>query len=261
MAALFGPVLTHTDNLDTFLRFYRAGRFSAAKVVTGWGRAGGWTPEAIRALTAEVPRLIVRSTYGDPSYAGGARTWPEARGLVAEFAPWVAANPNAWLEVGNEPDVAPHNAGDELPIWLYRWWLDDAHTALRKAYPNAKLIAPAPRVGLPGWERWLEIPADVLRKFDTVSVHLYGWHQIIGDGKGEYAAALPLYERLFPGKSVAVTELGVHDPAKPKTEKLALYRDFARKVPANWRWVTFYHYTERGDLHPEYGLSMEVFNA
>lgn len=259
MPALFGPVLTNAAKLDNFLDYYRAGRFSAAKVVTGWGvEQGGWSLSNKQRILQAVPRLVVRSTAGDPSNRGA--LWHLHSDTVAqEFHEWVQLRPNIWLELGNEPDVVWEQQGkDESLIWIYRWWLDETIQRLRVEFPQAKLISPSVRVGVPGWERWTEVMADVMSKCDTVSIHLYGWNRIIGDGKGEYAAAKPLYDRLFPGKSVAVTELGIHHPPMPKEDKLALYRDFARNAPENWRWVLFYHYNEPGDIHPEYHIPAAV---
>lgn len=257
MPALFGPVLTNTPTVGAFVSSYTLNRFSAAKVISGWGVDGGWTVTGRELLVRSVPRLIVRSVAGDPSFRGwGAKWYPDPDLLVEEFRPWVALRPDIWLEVGNEPDVVwdtnPVNR-PELSIWVYHYWLELALRRLRAEFPRARLIAPSPRVGhYPEWYRWLEIRSEVTAQFDAVSLHLYGWHQIIGDGKGELEAAKPVYDRLFPGKSVALTEVGIHNPEMPHQRKLELYRDFARAVPENWRWVLFYHYNARRDIHPEY---------
>jgi hypothetical protein len=141
-----------------------------------------------------------------------------------------------------------------MVIWRYRYWLDLAETRLRKEFPKARLIAPSPRIGRPGWVGWLELPADVLRRYDSISAHIYGWHRIVGDGKGELRAAQDLYRRLFPDKTVAVTELGINDPGTPHLTKLALYREFARNAPKNWTWALAYHYDARREFHQEYAF-------
>lgn len=259
MPALYGPVLTNASTVSNFVSSYFTNKFSAAKVVTAWGIDGGWNETNRRLLTTNVSRLIVRSVAGDPSYHG-AQWYPEPEALVQEFRPWVALKPDLWLEVGNEPDVIwdrlnPEGRGSDQAIWEYRYWLDQAERRLRREFPQAKLIGPSPRVGhYSNWTRWLEIMADVLLRFDTVSLHLYGWHRIVDDGKGELVAAKPVYDKLFPGKSVAVTELGIHDPSQTPASKLAAYRSFARSAPENWRWVLFYHYNARRDVHPEYSV-------
>lgn len=262
MPALFGPVLTNTAKLDNFLSYYRVGRFSAAKIVTGWGvDEGGWNSINRWRLVQAVPRLVVRSTAGDPSNREA--LWHlHSDTVIAEFREWVQLRPNIWLELGNEPDVVWEQQGrDENLIWVYRWWLAETIQRLRIEFPQARLIAPSVRVGVSGWERWLEVLADVMSKCDTVSLHLYGWHTIVGDGKREYELAKSVYDRLFPAKSVAVTELGINNPLMSPAEKLRRYRMFARIVPTNWRWVLFYHYNERGDVHPEYHIPRQVVVA
>lgn len=257
MPALYGPVLTNTPTISAFLGSYAANRFSAAKVITAWGVDGGWTSTNRELLVRSIPRLIVRSVAGDPSFKGWGNPWyPDPDTLVEEFRPWVALRPDIWLEVGNEPDVvwdANPNSRSEFSIWVYNYWLELAYWKLKQAFPDAKLIAPSPRVGYyPDWYRWLEIRSDVLARYDAVSLHLYGWHALVGDGKGELVAAKPVYDRLFPGKSVALTEVGVNDPATPHQRKLEIYRAFARNTPEHWRWVMFYHYNAKRDIHPEY---------
>ena len=257
MPALFGPVLTNAPTASSFVEAYYANRFSAAKVVTAWGIDGGWNPTNRWLLTTNVRRLIVRSVAGDPSYLK-ARWYPHPDDLVEEFGPWVEVRDNLWLEVGNEPDVRWDQLKEkrsEWDIWEYRYWLDEAERRLRREFPHAKLIGPSPRVSYYlDWARWLLIMADVLKRFDAVSLHIYGWHSIVDDKKGEFLAAKPLYSKLVPGKSVAITELGIHDPTQTPHEKLEAYRDFARKAPANWRWALFYHYNARRDVDPEYSV-------
>lgn len=258
MAALLGPVLTNAKNIDRFLDYYRAGRFTTAKVVAGWGLDTGWTDEARRKLVASVPNLIVRTTVGDPSNPG-TYWFPHPDVAEAEVSPWLTLKPDLFIEIGNEPSVVWEQQGrDEYLTWVYRWWLDETIQRLRNRFPRARLVAPSPCIGVPGWERWLEIPSDVIHKCDAVSLHLYGWHRIVGDGKGEYAAAIPMYRRLFLDKPILVTEVGIHHPPMPKSEKLALYREFARTAPANIKAVLFYHYNERGDIHPEYAIPASV---
>lgn len=252
MPALFGPVLTNSRSAASFLDYYRAGRFSAAKVVTAWGIDGGWTPEARAAVVSSVPRLAVRSVSGDPSYKG-ASPFPKPQALVEEFRPWVALRPNVWLEIGNEPNVW----GPSEFAWLYRYWLGQSITALRTAFPKAKLIAPAVLVGGNEWERWVRTMADTLRRCDSIGMHAYGWHRLLGPAEGEtgqYQQAQKVYNDLFPNYTVAITEMGIHDPNLPKAEKLAHYRQVAREAPRRYTWALFYHCNERGDIQPEYDI-------
>jgi hypothetical protein len=258
MNAAFGPVLTHSPSLDAFIEYLQRGRFSTAKVITGWGLERAWTPADRCRLICAVPNLIVRTVNGDPSL--GRHYQYLLPGEVAqELHPWLVLKPDLWIELGNEPDVlwdVPVPVEDE--IWRYRWWLQATRDYLRTHYPQARLIAPSPRIGaVPQWERWLEIPAETLRSFDAVSLHLYGWHQIVNDGKRELADAQAAYSRLLPSVPVIVSEMGIHNPQMNPAHKLALYRRFAEQVPLHWLQVLFYHHNAQGDLHPEYHIASE----
>jgi hypothetical protein len=263
MPALFGPVLTNTPTVSSFLSAIAANRLSAAKVVTGWGLNTAWDDYSRALLVKGVSRLIVRSTCGDPSNRG--TNWlPDPDLLVEEFRPWVKLRPDIWLEVGNEPDVAWERPDivnavgtGEYAIWSYRYWLELAEARLRKEFPRAQLIAPSPRVGhFESWYRWVEIPADVLRRFNALSAHIYGWHLLALDQTDtqQYFKLKRYYEMLFPGKSVAVTEAGIHSSQLTPQQKLDAYRAFAQKMPTNWRWVLFYHFNANRVIHPEYSV-------
>lgn len=256
MTALFGPVLTHAKTLDGFLDYWRRGGFNAAKVVTGWGIGqGGWSQENKQKILRTIDNLVLRTTAGDPQNPN-AGPYLYCDAVYAEAVDWLRIKPDLWVELGNEPDVLWEREGrTEQVIWNYRYWLIETIKRLRSEFPAIRIIAPAPRIGIPGWERWLEITRDVAYgSADAVALHLYGWHTIVGDGKREYESARGVYNRLFPGKLVAVTELGINDPGMPATSKLQSYREFACNAPVNWRWVLFYHYNERRDIHPEYHI-------
>lgn len=264
MPALYGSILTFDESVYDYIATYRQHNFSAAKVVTGWGLPHSWQDHERAALLQAVPRLIVRSTAGDPSNYNTA-WFPHPDLVVEEFRPWVALRPDIWLEVGNEPDVVWDNSdalqgavGREWLVWEYRYWLEQAEIALRRAFPRAKLIAPSPRVNHHhDWRRWIDVSADVLARFDTLSAHIYGWHQLPlapGQDTGQFAAIKAVYDELFPFRSVAVTELGIHDVYQTPQQKLAAYRKFARSLPENWRWALVYHHNRRRDIHPEYSV-------
>lgn len=260
MPALLGAVLTNTPSVSQFVAHSKNARFSAAKVITAHGVDGGWNNENRGLLVRNFDKLVVRSKRGDPAYGGKAEFWlPEPEHTAEEARPWLALRPDMWFEPGNEPDVAwEHPAigthGDEMTIWKYNYWLGETIDRLRREFPRIKLIGPSPRIGVPGWQRWLEIMQHTLRACDSVSVHIYGWHKIVGDGKGELSAAQEVYGKLFPNKTIACTELGINDPSISHSRKLELYRDFARNAPKNWTWALAYHYDARREFHKEYAF-------
>jgi hypothetical protein len=253
MPALFGPVLTNAPSADAFLQHYRTTRASAAKVITAWGLDSGWTPQARRHVVEAVPNLIVRTAAGDPSYPR-ALWYLDPRVVLDELAPWLALRPNLWVELGNEPDV---RAGDEGDIWRYNYWLSAAITSVRARWPRARLIGPAVRIGHPGWERWYEILWPELARCTSIGIHLYGFHRLLcreDEDTGQFVKALRLVQRFFPRHTVAVTELGIHDPAMPAAEKLRRYREFARVAPPRWTWALYYHHAADRAIQPEYHI-------
>jgi hypothetical protein len=260
VAVSLGPVLTNVSRISKFINDCERHQFRTALVVTGWGLDNGWTDAARRLLLLAIPNLVVRTVSGDPSYRGWGALWrPDPDVTVAELAPWVRLNPTGWYAIGNEPCVAWEHPdissrNDEYTIWVYRYWLDATLRRLRREFPHAKFIAPSPRIGVPGWQRWLEIPKDVIERYDAASVHVYGWHRLFGDGKGELAAALRVYPALFPNQPVFATEVGINDPATSHATKLQLYRHFAATAPRNWRAIYAYHYDEGGAFHKEYAF-------
>ena len=262
MSTYFGPVLTNAPSAASFVANYQQHGFNSAVVVTGWGIDNGWDGARRKLVADNVGELIIRSTVGDPSNRN--TLWfPFAHTLVEEFRPWVAVKPNVLLAVGNEPDVVWERPDvmtfhdKEEAIWVYRYWLDDAERNLRREFPGVRLIAPSPRVGVPGWQRWLDIMADVLGRFDILSAHVYGWHRlatVYGQDTDQFPLIRDYYNRRFPGKPVAITEMGIHDVNQPASQKLAHYRQFAKGLPANWRWALFYHYNARKDIDKEYAV-------
>lgn len=264
MPAALGPVLTNVQSVRHLREYLKAGRFNAVKVIDGWGIDSGWTNESRRAVFEAVPAelIVVRGVTGDHSYHDGRYWLPDPDQAEQEAQRWVAIKPDVLYEIGNEPDTAGY---DEATIWKYRAGLDATITRLRTRFPRIRLVAPSPRIGRPeictfpwgkqpGWERWARVLADVARRCDYISLHLYGWTQIIGDGKGEYAAAKKLYDELYGNEPVLVTELGINHPPMPKREKMRLYREFAAKMPAHWKAAYFYHLNAKNDIHPEYAI-------
>ncbi len=255
MPALFGPVLTNTRDAASFIEHYRAGKFSAAKVITGWGLDSGWDLRSRAAVVAMTPRLMVRSVTGDPSYRRGT-TFLDPDQAVEEFRPWVRLRPDIWLELGNEPDVA---GSEESTIWVYRYWLGKTIERLRREFPRARLVAPAMRINHdPRWPRWYEVMHDVMNECDSIGMHFYGFHRVFapkGEDSDQLVYALQTAVRYFARKSIAVTEFGIHDPQMPAAAKLAQYRDFAQRAPARVTWALYYHICDRRDIQPEYHVT------
>jgi len=244
----FGLVLTATDALDRQLYpFVRAQRFTMLKVVTGWGIGRPWTFADRARVLAMTPRTIVRTIAGDPSYRAGAFLYPEPKHVIAETWPWCEIQPHIAIEIGNEPNVTP-GWNDDM-AWAYRYWLEQLLPQMRHVYPDAYLIAPGPSFMHPGAARYLEICADVMRGFDAVAVHVYGFHSLNEPGVRDVRWA---YDRLFDARMPRwITELGIREPARD-VNRLALYRDFTNQLAPPWLGACVYHYGADRQINPEY---------
>ena len=186
MAPAIGLILTHAPDLAWLRAQLAAARADTLKVIPAWGLAGGWTPAAIAEAARMTPDLIVRTSWGDPSYDHGARAMPIADQILDELRPWLTQRPDAWVELGNEPLLTP--LPTEQPAWAYIWYLSQAIDALRAQWPQARLIAPAHMRNHPvqlgehmdGQARWDAIAAPVHRRCDALGLHAYSVAQAIG---------------------------------------------------------------------------------
>lgn len=174
-----GLILTSAPSVAWIRDQMAAARATALKVIPAWGLAGGWTPAAIAEVAALPRTLVVRTSWGDPSYDPPRRRYPEAGPILDELAPWLAARPDAWVEIGNEP-LLDHQP-DELEAWRYRWHLAETISAIRARHPRARLIAPAHLRNHPlrlghaadGQGRWDAICAEQYRRCDALGLHAY----------------------------------------------------------------------------------------
>lgn len=225
-----GVVLTHTRSIASLRTAIAIGSYTALKVVTGWGIPGPWT-DADRQLVAPLaPTLIVRTTAGDPS-SGHDFLHPEE--VIRELTPWLSIKPDAWIELGNEPNSA------EVDPWQYRYYLGLAITACRAAFPRARLIAPALLLDRGDPQRWLTLLGDLYRQCDAIGVHLYAFHSLAADDTGQQAQAAKLYSTFT--EPLALTEYGINDGAMGKAEKGTAYAQFVSLLPARYQLATAYH--------------------
>lgn len=181
-APTLGLILTHTESPQTLRSALALMRADLLKVVPAWGLAGGWTPAAIADAANQTAALIVRTSWGDPSYGDGARALPDPRAILDELAPWLRARPDAAIEIGNEPrQAAPGRRPPDLDA--YARDLADAVTACRAMFPRARLIAPAHSLHDPAQDgevaRWLTACGPAYRACDAVAIHAYTADQLI----------------------------------------------------------------------------------
>jgi hypothetical protein len=281
-----GVVLTYVDSLDTLEDCLHLGGYDAVKVVTGWGLASGWNPDARKRVLNMVPNVIVRTVSGDPSYArpydplaGGPR--PGAKGKDAQYwdydfpnpqrceeeiREWYSIRPDILVEIGNEPNV--FNQDDDF-IWRWAYFLEQTIKHCKEVFPQAKFISPGFMMDARGnMRRFYEIAQQQLRLFDYIGVHFYEYYAFKPDQapatKGELRDAMDLHQQFFADKPWYITEYGINDTQQvPMPEKGARY---ARLVHAGDGWpilpnnvvgAVYYHLAMKGDLHPEYHIYPE----
>nr|WP_044200480.1 hypothetical protein [Oscillochloris trichoides] len=281
-----GVVLTYVDKLETLEDCIRIGEYDTVKVVTGWGLASGWNPEARKRVLNMVPNVIVRTVSGDPSYARpfdplSGKPRPGAKGPNAQYwdydfpkpdlcereiQEWYSIRPDIMVEIGNEPNV--FNQDDEF-IWAWAYWLEQSIKHCKKVFPQATFISPGFMMDKSGnMRRFYEIANQQIRLFDMIGVHFYEYYAFAPDGapatKGELRDAIELHKQFFPEKPWYITEYGINDTKQvPKHEKGIRYAKLVHggegwpPLPDNVVGAVYYHLAMKGDLHPEYHIYPE----
>jgi hypothetical protein len=254
---MLGAILTHTNSSRNYVDTLKRYNYSVAKVVTAWGIGRRWDSHSRTHILQNMSHVIVRTVSGDPSYHS-ASWYPEPMEVVREIEPWYALRKDILIEIGNEPDTRSEKTGYvEHDVWAYRWYLLETIKAVRRNYPQVKIIGPSPRVNsIPQWQRWIEILQDPLRDCDMLSAHIYGWHNLTvnWEDTAQYVRLRTAYDRLFRDKPVMITEVGIHDVQQTAQHKIAKYHEFYLKLPIHWRGMTIYHYSEAKDIDKEYAV-------
>lgn len=245
MTPPIGLILTNASGPAAVRRAVLTANAPILKVVAGWGMGGEWT-QAQRAEVAGIaPTLVVRTTWGDPSYAGGTRFFPFADRVLAELLPWLTLRPDAWVEIGNEPLLEP--IADELVCWRYRAHLDASITAIRGAFPRARIIAPAHmrnhavRLGADtnGQARWDAICADVYRRCDALGLHAYT--------EGQATAGVTALRAISATLPIWLTEFALNERLDDVT-RATRYRAVIGRLPV--AAALLYHLVEQLGADP-----------
>jgi hypothetical protein len=234
------------------------------KVVTGWGLASGWTAATIAAVVALVRSLggtlLVRTVHGDPS-AGEQYQLPYANQIEAELAPWLAACPDAWVEIGNEWLISPQPTNW---AFAYAYHYRVAVAAVRVRWPGVKIIAAAHLLNHPvalgssadGVVRCLEIAAQAYRACDALALHAYTDSQIsrgLSQLRTHVSGSMPIW----------LTECNINEPLSPVARAQAL-RALVGDAPV--AVACLYHWDELGGtdpthFNPNYRLDLQTLRA
>ncbi len=253
-----GVVLTSVQHLDQLDACVRRGGYTAVKVVTGWGVAGGWNAQAMRRVLAMVPHVIVRTVTGDPSLDPLGKSdgyFVDPNRTVAEIAPWYQCQPNLIIELGNEPNSKPRDQGD-----IYRWVynLKETITRCRATFPAAQLIAPALIIDRPDAGMYLDLGKEQLNRCDFIGAHIYehyGWYGSYPASTGQYAAVQTSYRAHGLTKPWYVTELGINDRGTSPAEKGRRYAEFVTRADPQIAGVVYYHLELAGAVDLNYQIA------
>ncbi|GHJ15482.1 glycoside hydrolase 5 family protein [Micromonospora sp. AKA38] len=244
-----GPVLT--DGYQTWLTAISNQSANLAKVVTGWGLAGGWAanPDHVWTACGATDHLIVRTVTGDTN------TMIDANNAVNEirnsrFFEYKRIRSGAGkciIELGNEPNIGVSD------IWGYGWCLSATIDRIRAEFPGALICGTAlsPNKGVRP-DDWYgnQNYRDAIAKCDFVGVHFYSNPSngsFIEQGNVNeltYAETLQRAASIWPGKRVIGTEYSIRTTAISQYDKGYKYANlihFDNSVAGNLWGATYYH--------------------
>lgn len=224
-----GVILTHTNNLDTFVDALNDNQLGILKIVTGWPQ---WNEAMIRKV-ADVPRLIVRTKTGDGLQI-------DADTALAELAPFYKVRQDLLIEVGNEPNKV-YATNDQ--IYEYRWHCVQIARRVLLTMPRARLIMPA-LIDNADMDRWYDILGDLVMSYNYIGLHVYEWSNFTPAGTDQLKRGLAAAERLrqkYGAKPSMITELGIHDVKLSPLSKARRYRAVMNTLPGNVAGTCVYH--------------------
>lgn len=250
-----GLILTSAPSVAWLRTQLQTAKAQILKVVPSWGLP--WNEATIREVAQLAPQLVVRTSWGDPSYRGNGKDGHLliAAQVLAELRPWLDARPDAWVELGNEPLIA--DQASERAAWDYRYHLEQTIDELRRRYPRVRLIGPAHlrnhlvRLGeyQDGQGRWDAICGDQLRRCDALGLHAYSVTQAVSGLKAlrdGVSGSLPIW----------LTEFALNEQLEPAARGRK-YREILDVLPVAAAMV--YHLdhaggTDPAHFRPEYQL-------
>jgi hypothetical protein len=247
MTMHLGPLLTNVGDMDVLDACLATPMFDTLKIVAGWGVNHGWATETRAFALACAPTTIIRTRSGDG--CAGHRTL-DPQHVLEEIAPWYALKRRIWIEIGNEPNNLPTALG-EAEIWGWRYYLMGAIAACRRAFPKAKIIAPAMTQtrGFPS-ERFYSVCLDAFKLCDAVAVHAYAHKAFDDDGQFTRGMA----QAAAAGKPIWLTEFGINDPQQTGEAKGRAYAQLLAQQAGRLVGATYYHLNTKLDIDPQYHI-------
>jgi hypothetical protein len=263
-----GVVVTHIEHLDQLADCLSRGGYDTVKVVTKFGIDGGWNAENRSRLLGMVPHVIVRTSFGDPSFRqpDADFRFPFANQVRDELQEWYDIRHDIMFEIGNEPNI---DAPDDDFIFKYQAHLALAIQECRDNFQEAKLISPALILDPDKrFERFNELCAGAFRSCHFIGLHFY---EHFGFQKAQQPAttdhlrrAIRLAQQFYGDKQWYVTEYGINDEVHvSKGEKgrryagMVYYGESDPALPDNVVGLTYYHLNVNSNMHRQYHIFPE----
>lgn len=243
-----GPLLT--DGYQTWLTAITNQGANLAKVVTGWGIAGGWAanPDFVWTACGATNYLIVRTTTGDNTYIDPNQAVQEIQSSqFYAFKQDQSGSGRCIIELGNEPNVGT------LDPWTYGYNLSATVDRIRSAFPGALICGTAlsPNKSC-NPDNWYNNPnyQSAVAKCDFVGVHFYSnsptgsFTQQGTYNELTYTETLQRAASKWPGKSVIATEYSIRGTGIAPYDKGYKYANlihFDDSVAGSLWGATYYH--------------------
>jgi len=241
-----GPLLTCVDDLDVLDACLATPMYDTLKIVAGWGVNRAWAAETRAFALSCASVTIIRTRSGDG--CAGHRTL-NPQDVLEEIAPWYTLKRRIWIEIGNEPNNLP-TALSEAEIWGWRYYLMGAIDTCRRAFPKAKIIAPAMTQsrGFPS-ERFYSVCLDAFKRCDAVGVHAYA-HRAFDDGQFKRGMA----QAAAAGKPIWLSEFGINEPTLSGAEKGRAYAQLLLDAAGRHLGAIYYRLNTKLDIDPQYHI-------
>lgn len=242
-----GPIVTCVHDLQQIDLVKRAGNYKGIKVVTSWGLYNKpWEDSERKYILDTFDTVVVRTMHGDPSLPYEQHFLiPEL--TLAEIAPWYKLRKDICIELGNEPNVGWR--GNNSFYWVYRYWLIETLKKIKRVFPYATIITPAPSLTHNNAEDYITIVGDVLQEGHYIGLHAYEHYSFQNPGTHQLEQAKLYAKRLK--MPFIFTEIGINDYQTSAYNKGYEYGLLSRKHP-----VFYYHIDTSQVIQPQYHISV-----
>lgn len=241
----YGPVITSISDMTQLMCQQRKGNYELVKVVTGWGKEGGWSQDDQRKIFRWFTHVIIRTTCGDPSNPRTNRL-PQFKDVIQEIVSWVAAmgeGNTLYIEIGNEPNILH----DTAYYFDFAYHVKDSALRLRSRYPQLKLIAPGlsfDPLHLSWAKDYMTIGVEAASYCDFQAIHAYESSSFFTPQTRQLETAIALYPLNTP---FVLSEFGIHDRKIPQRDRELEYRRLCHTLGDQFVAASYYHISTKAN--------------